>query len=618
MKTIMKRALIFVALIASLLLFSSCQTAIQEVPVSSVTLNPSSIEMSIVEITQLTAEVTPSNATIGEIVWSSSVPTVAGVNNNGVVTALSEGTSAVIVTIGGKTGVCMVTVKSNLEAITIGADHISPISVVLKGKAILSAGASSESMLAIQYSLSAGFPSSATYLFPADEADANKNYSKTINWLEPETTYYYRSVVRHNGKEAYGETKEFTTKKISALIETDDASEVSTETATLWGNVDLTDVSFGFKDITYGFSWGTSETSQTKTLKGGNLSNKTYSAAMTGLSHMTQYWYKAFINLDGRTLYGEVKSFTTGGIPAESVSLDKSEYSFYSLGGTLTLKATILPENASIKSVDWASENNSVATVDSYGRVTAKGKGITTITASTKDGTGITASCSIRVMKQSCPSGAIDLGLSVYWSSCNMNVYKSFTQVERYGDYYAWGETDTHYKDGFAQSKSWVMKNAKTGYDLANYRWYDGHYYTKYVTPGAWGFDYGNVDNRTVLETGSNGDDIASKQLGGSWRIPTADEWQELIDKCTWTWTSYNGVNGYRITGPNGSNIFLPAAGDRTMQNLNNVGTQGRYWSSTLYTDACDSAYYLDILQVQYALSTYQRPWGLSVRPVSD
>ena len=178
----------------------------------------------------------------------------------------------------------MVTVKSNLEAITIGADHISPISVVLKGKAILSAGASSESMLAIQYSLSAGFPSSASYLFPADEADANKNYSKTINWLEPETTYYYRSVVRHNGKEAYGETKEFTTKKISALIETEDASEVSTETATLWGNVDLTDVSFGFKDITYGFSWGTSETSQTKTLKGENLSNKTYSAAMTGLS----------------------------------------------------------------------------------------------------------------------------------------------------------------------------------------------------------------------------------------------------------------------------------------------------------------------------------------------
>ena len=76
-----------------------------------------------------------------------------------------------------------------------------------------------------------------------------------------------------------------------------------------------------------------------------------------------------------------------------------------------------------------------------------------------------------------------------------------------------------------------------------------------------------------MLETGSNGDDIASKQLGGSWRIPTAGEWQELIDKCTWTWTSYNGVNGYRITGPNGSNIFLPAAGDRTMQNLNNVGT---------------------------------------------
>jgi hypothetical protein len=59
--------------------------------------------------------------------------------------------------------------------------------------------------------------------------------------------------------------------------------------------------------------------------------------------------------------------------------------------------------------------------------------------------------------------------------------------------------------------------------------------------------------------------------------MPTNDEIQELIDNCIWTWTSMNGVNGYKVEGPNGNSIFLPAAGYRFGSSLNEAGSRGTY-----------------------------------------
>ena len=185
---------------------------------------------------------------------------------------------------------------------------------------------------------------------------------------------------------------------------------------------------------------------------------------------------------------------------------------------------------------------------------------------------------------------AIDLGLSVKWATFNVGA----SNPEEYGGYYAWGETDE--KDDC----SW-----------STYRWCNGTYnsMTKYCTSAS----NGTVDNKTVLEPE---DDVAHVKWGGNWRMPTRAEQDELLTKCTWTWTTLNGVNGYQVTGPNGNSIFLPAAGCRNGAEVYDRGYFGYYWSSSLYSNYSYYAYYLRFNDSYYAWSNYYRYYGQSVRPV--
>ena len=130
---------------------------------------------------------------------------------------------------------------------------------------------------------------------------------------------------------------------------------------------------------------------------------------------------------------------------------------------------------------------------------------------------------------------------------------------------------------------------------------------------------YNTVDNKTVLDPA---DDVARVKLGGKWRMPTEAEWKELTERCVWTWTSLNGVNGMLVTATNGNSIFLPAAGNRSGSgsHLNNAGSVGRYWSSSLGTDYPDYARYVDFDSddVGRVWVYCLRYYGLSVRPVSE
>ena len=95
----------------------------------------------------------------------------------------------------------------------------------------------------------------------------------------------------------------------------------------------------------------------------------------------------------------------------------------------------------------------------------------------------------------------------------------------------------------------------------------DWKHVTKYTiadgqTEGIW-YDAGGTfigDNKTTLEAA---DDAATRKLGSPWRMPTKEEIRELLDHCTWNWTTQDGVNGCEVKGPNGNSIFLPAAGYR-------------------------------------------------------
>lgn len=189
----------------------------------------------------------------------------------------------------------------------------------------------------------------------------------------------------------------------------------------------------------------------------------------------------------------------------------------------------------------------------------------------------------------------VDLGLSVKWASFNLGA----TSPEEYGDYFAWGET-----------------KPKSNYSWDTYKYGDGgnDNLTKYCTDPYLGI----YDEKTELE---NCDDAASVNLGGTWRMPTRAEQEELLNNCTWTWTTENGVNGYRVTsnmsGYTGKYIFLPAAGHRYDDNLRETGSVGRYWTSSLRGNQPNSANSVYFDPDDVGVIGLRRFYGLPVRPVS-
>ena len=165
----------------------------------------------------------------------------------------------------------------------------------------------------------------------------------------------------------------------------------------------------------------------------------------------------------------------------------------------------------------------------------------------------------------------VDLGLpsGTKWATCNIGA----ENPEDCGDYFAWGETAT-----------------KREYTRDTYR-YSG--------------------NPTTLPSSA---DAAAANWGNGWRMPTKTEFEELLNNCTWQWTTRNGVDGYLVTGTNGNSIFLPAAGGRYGSETLNVGSYGYCWSSSVY----DSNYacYLYFNSDYHYMFDDTRSNGLSVRAV--
>ena len=186
----------------------------------------------------------------------------------------------------------------------------------------------------------------------------------------------------------------------------------------------------------------------------------------------------------------------------------------------------------------------------------------------------------------------VDLGLSVKWATCNVGA----SSPEEYGGYYAWGETEE-----------------KSNYDWNTYKWCEGSKsnMTKYRKNSI----YGTFDNKTTLDPE---DDVAYVKWGGSWRMPTLDEQEELRENCTWEWTNINGVDGHEVTGPNGNSIFLPVAGYRDGTDLKGCGNHGYYWSGSLCDGNGMTVHLLDFYRYFQSRNSNYRWYGLSVRPVCE
>lgn len=149
----------------------------------------------------------------------------------------------------------------------------------------------------------------------------------------------------------------------------------------------------------------------------------------------------------------------------------------------------------------------------------------------------------------------IDLGLSVNWASINIGA----NAISDYGYIYAWGMTTETPEFSFSRGLELPQTECK---NISGNRLYDP----------------------------------AAKWIDKDWRMPTKDEFEELIRFCQWDITTENGNLGYSITGPNGNKIFLPV----------NTFDSGSYWTANPYENDKDTEKYKSAYCMSFDLSPYQ------------
>lgn len=203
----------------------------------------------------------------------------------------------------------------------------------------------------------------------------------------------------------------------------------------------------------------------------------------------------------------------------------------------------------------------------------------------------------------------VDLGLSVKWATCNIGASMPIEQ----GDFYAWGEI---MPKRYYQRTTYVFydetHDLNTKYQAKTEVLVAKHLLRKneYLTMG---------DDKTTLE---KCDDVANKKLLGNWRMPTAQEFQELIKNCKWTWTTINEVKGYKVQsnkqGYTDKSIFLPACGYFRIDKHIYSGEEGNYWSSNRSAESEHAKMMNFTKKGVDANDKEYRCYGMSIRPVKE
>ena len=628
---------------------ASCEVTVLQ-KAESITLDKTSLEIYVGdEPVALVATVQPDTYTSKDFTWSSSNKSVATVDEEGKVTAVANGTATITVSAkdgSGLTARCAVTVRTHVSSITLN-----------RNEATINVG----STLSLSATISPSTASNKTINWSSDDTSiATVNTSGKITAVGPgratitattvdgELTASCNVTVLQKAKsitldrsslEMYIGDEPITLVATILPENTSDKSVTWTSSNSSVAKVDsdgkVTAVSYGSASITVKTNDGSGRSASCSvrvynhvesvslnktemTLLLGNTSTLT-ATVLPSTSNKSVIWTSsdegvATVDQSGKvTAAGLGKSSVTvttvDGAKtatcevtvyqlAHSITLDHTELELYVGDAPVTLTATVLPSEYTMKTINWKSSDSSIATVDSEGKVTAISAGSTKISALATDGSNVSAACMVTVkINLSLPDAveAVDLGLpsGLKWASMNVGA----TKPEEYGEYFAWGETQP-----------------KTDYSWSTYKWCNGssNTQTKYNTSSS----YGTVDNKTVLDPE---DDAAHVNWGGSWRMPTLEEYDELINKCTWTWTTQNGVKGRLVTGPNGKSIFLPVAGFRNVANLYYAGSYGSYWSSSLRTDYPLIAWLVSFNSDDVRRGSGSgRDGGFSVRPVTE
>ena len=335
----------------------------------------------------------------------------------------------------------------------------------------------------------------------------------------------------------------------------------------------------------------------------GSLIGNIYTVSFRNLSPATEYKYRSFVTYGGITSYGnKYKTFTTKEVVDLTSDAEVSDIKATSA----VLSASVQTEGVDAKDnvyvgFAWAASKDAICADGNfesrYISVQNVKNGAYSVSLNKLSGETTYYYASFTLIgnvyvftsvkeftTEGIPEGAVDLGLSVLWASCNVGA----TSPEEYGDYFAWGETTT--KSSYSYSNSVIYC-----------------------------FSISELESCGIIDADGNltaAYDAATANLGSVWRMPTLSEIEELRRKCSWSWTTQNGVKGYKVTGPNGNSIFLPAAGYRS-SSLNYAGSHCFYWSAT--SDGYGSvACYKDFPSGYYDWGYYDCCFGLTVRPVSE
>lgn len=363
---------------------------------------------------------------------------------------------------------------------------------------------------------------------------------------------------------------------------TQHVTNITQTTATGGGSIVATD----YVDVTErGICWNTDGM---PTLDDNHASDGSgigiFNCNMTGLSANTTYYVRAYVQLGNEYIYGNETSFTTEPLPSYTVAVSSnpSEGGMVTGGGTYEQGQSCMvlaTANSGYNFINWTENGTQVSTSANYTFTVNSNRTLVANFVSSNDN-----------------HDYVDLGLpsGLLWATCNVGA----NTPEEYGDYFAWGETQP-----------------KSAYNWSTYQYcMDGNntMLTKYCNDASYGYN-GFTDNLTTLLPE---DDAAAANWGGGWRMPTIEEWQELVQNTTLTWVTVNNVNGRLFTASNGNSLFLPAAGYHYGSDLELADRYGLYWSSSLYMVYIIGAQNFYFNSDGYLLFNFGRCCGQSVRPV--
>lgn len=404
-------------------------------------------------------------------------------------------------------------------------------------------------------------------------------YSVVLKNLESGTTYYIRSYATNSKGTGYGEVAEFTTAvdigETTVSDITDIDASASAEILTTSDHLAITEKGFCYSSVNAVPT--VADTKKVSSKQGNDIA-----ANLTGLTANTKYYICAYVVNEKGTYYGAVSEFTT----QEGVTIGNTFVSDITQTSA-TASAEILSDAGREileKGICYSATNSDPTYADKHVTSVAEGS----LIAAAIEGLSSNLKCYVRgyvknargyhygkvtsfVTPSEKAGEPIDLGLSVKWASWNVGA----SSVEEYGGLYGWGDpTGTATGNGPGVSAGGEISG--TEYDIAQAKW------------------------------------------GDSWRMPTKDEMEELVSKCTRVSATRNGISGVDITGPNGNTIFLPNGGSRNGTTIENQGLSSMYWSGSgaLFSYGyTDKAYYMT---AGSRVDAYYCSSGYSVRPVSD